>query len=81
MELKGTAASAGIGIGIVDVVEEPDLTYTSTTVEYSVSSTSILATRKQLSLWTREEAQALADKVMELRTAHEVYEALQEAQK
>ena len=33
MELKGTAASAGIGIGRVTVVEEPDLSYTSRTVE------------------------------------------------
>ncbi|MDO4399853.1 MAG: phosphoenolpyruvate--protein phosphotransferase, partial [Coriobacteriia bacterium] len=33
MELKGTAASPGIGIGRVTVVEEPDLTYTSRTVE------------------------------------------------
>ena len=47
--------------------------------EYSVSATSVLATRKAISLWTKEEACALADKVMQLKTASDVYEALQEA--
>ena len=49
--------------------------------EYSVSATSVLATRKQLSLWTKAEAQELADKVMQLRTATEIHEALQAARK
>ena len=49
--------------------------------EYSVSATSVLATRKQLSLWTKAEAQELADKVMQLRTATEIHEALQQARK
>ena len=47
--------------------------------EYSVSATSILSTRKHISLWSKEEARALADKVMQLKTATEVYDALQEA--
>ena len=47
--------------------------------EYSVSATSVLATRKAISLWTKDDACALADKVMQLKTASEVYEALQEA--
>ena len=47
--------------------------------EYSVSATSVLATRKQISLWTKEDACALADKVMAMKTATEVYEALREA--
>ena len=47
--------------------------------EYSVSATSVLAARKTISLWTKDDACALADKVMELKTASEIYEALQEA--
>ena len=47
--------------------------------EYSVSATSVLSTRKHISLWTKEEACALADKVMQLKTATDVHEALQEA--
>ena len=47
--------------------------------EYSVSATSVLATRKTISLWTKDEACALADKVMQLKTASEIYETLQEA--
>ena len=49
--------------------------------EYSVSATSVLATRKTLSLWTKEEAQALADKVMQLKTATEIHDALMAAKK
>ena len=47
--------------------------------EYSVSATSVLATRKQVSLWTKEDADALADKVMQLNTAAAIYEVLKEA--
>ena len=47
--------------------------------EYSVSATSVLSTRKHISLWTKEEACALADEVMQLKTAAEVYDALQES--
>ena len=47
--------------------------------EYSVSATSVLATRKTISLWTKEDACALADKAMQLKTASEVYELLQES--
>ena len=47
--------------------------------EYSVSATSVLSTRKHISLWTKEEACALTDKIMEMKTASDVYEALQEA--
>ena len=46
--------------------------------EYSVSATSVLATRKQVSLWTKEDADALANKVMQLNTAAEIYEVLKE---
>lgn len=49
--------------------------------EYSVSATSVLATRKQLSLWTKAEADELAARVMRLATASEVLEALMAARK
>ena len=47
--------------------------------EYSVSATSVLKCRKTVSLWSKEEACALAEQVMALKTATEVYEALQAA--
>ena len=40
--------------------------------EFSVSATSILATRKGISLWTKEEADAVATKAMSLTTEAEV---------
>ena len=39
MVLNGTAASPGIGIGRIALVEEPDLTYTSRTVEDTAAET------------------------------------------
>ena len=49
--------------------------------EYSVSATSVLATRKQVSLWTKAEADELAEKVMQLKTAAEIHDALLAAKK
>ena len=49
--------------------------------EYSVSAPSVLKTRKTISEWTRAEADALAEKVMKLKTAEEVKEALANAAK
>lgn len=49
--------------------------------EFSVSATSVLATRKVMSEWTKEEAEALAAKVVEMKTADEIYECLKAAQK
>ncbi|MBQ6649700.1 MAG: phosphoenolpyruvate--protein phosphotransferase, partial [Atopobiaceae bacterium] len=49
--------------------------------EFSVSAPSILRTRKTISLWTLEEANALTEKVMGLKTANEVKAALQAAAK
>lgn len=40
--------------------------------EFSVSATSILATRKTISLWTMEEAEAVAKKAMSMATEAEV---------
>lgn len=40
--------------------------------EYSVSPNSVLQTRKAISLWSKEEAVALADNVMRLKTEKEV---------
>ena len=45
--------------------------------EYSVSPTSVLAARRTISQWSVEEAKALADKVMALRTEKEVREMLE----
>ncbi|MCR5582300.1 MAG: phosphoenolpyruvate--protein phosphotransferase [Eggerthellaceae bacterium] len=47
--------------------------------EYSVSATSVLATRKNISLWSKEDACALAEKAMQLKTATEVYDLLRES--
>lgn len=44
--------------------------------EFSVSPTSILATRKVMSQWTMEEAKAVADKVLTFATEAEVVEYL-----
>ena len=47
--------------------------------EYSVTSSSVLACRREIFTWNRADACALADEVMGLRTADEVYEALRAA--
>ena len=49
--------------------------------EFSVSAPSIVRTRKIISEWTKEEADALTEKVMKLKTATEVKVMLQAAQK
>lgn len=49
--------------------------------EYSVSAPSVLKTRKTISEWTKAEADALAEKVMKLKTSEEVKEALADAAK
>ena len=45
--------------------------------EFSVSAPSVLRTRKIISEWTKDEADALAEKVMKLKTAGEVRECLE----
>lgn len=49
--------------------------------EYSVSAPSVLKTRKTISEWSKADADKLADKVMKLKTADEVKEALAAAAK
>lgn len=49
--------------------------------EFSVGAPSILRTRKTISTWTVEEAKDLAERVMKLKTAEEVKEALDAAYK
>jgi phosphotransferase system enzyme I (PtsI) len=44
--------------------------------EFSVSATSILETRKNISMWSKEEADQLAQKALELATESEVAELL-----
>lgn len=46
--------------------------------EFSVSATAILATRKVMSLWTMDEAKALAEEVMQLTTEAEIKALLEE---
>ena len=47
--------------------------------EFSVSAPSILRTRKIISQWTKAEADALAEKVLALKTKEEVKAALEAA--
>ncbi len=47
--------------------------------EFSVSAPSVLRTRKTISQWTKADADALEEKVMQLKTAEEVKAALEEA--
>ncbi len=49
--------------------------------EFSVSATSILATRRTISLWTQEEAEAVAEKAMSLVTEAELAEYLKSVAK
>ncbi len=49
--------------------------------EYSVSSASVLSTRKTISEWSKSEADALAEKVMKLETVEEVEQFLSESLK
>lgn len=47
--------------------------------EYSVNAASVLATRAAINEWSMADANALADRVMAMRTAAEIHEALKEA--
>lgn len=49
--------------------------------EFSVSATSVLATRKVISMWTQQEAQQVAQRTMQLETEREVEEYLRSVQK
>lgn len=49
--------------------------------EFSVSATSVLATRKVISMWTQQEAQQVAQRTMQLDTEKEVEEYLRSVQK
>ncbi|MDO5120183.1 MAG: phosphoenolpyruvate--protein phosphotransferase, partial [Coriobacteriales bacterium] len=49
--------------------------------EFSVSAPSILRARRIISQWTKEEADALIEKIMKLKTSNEVRAALQAAAK
>lgn len=49
--------------------------------EFSVSATSVLATRNTISKWSIKEAQELADKVQELTTEKEIVEFLMKCEK
>ncbi len=49
--------------------------------EFSVSAPSILRVRRIISQWTKEEADALVEKIMKLKTSNEVRAALHAAAK
>lgn len=49
--------------------------------EFSVSATSVLATRKVISMWSQQEAQQVAQRAMQLETEKEVEEYLRSVQK
>jgi phosphotransferase system enzyme I (PtsI) len=49
--------------------------------EFSVSAPSILRARRIISQWTKEEADALIEKIMKLKTSNEVRAAIQAAAK
>ncbi len=47
--------------------------------EYSVSASSILSARKIISQWSKKDADALAEKIMKLKTEKEITEELSKA--
>lgn len=49
--------------------------------EYSVSPTAVLATRKAISMWNKQEADALANKVMNLKTEAEAAALLKQSKR
>ena len=49
--------------------------------EFSVSPTSVLKTRREISLWSCSEADAVAEKALSLETAEEVEEYLKSVRK
>ena len=49
--------------------------------EFSVSPTSVLRTRREISVWSTEEADAVAEKALSFETAEEVEEYLKSIRK
>ncbi|MBR3317331.1 MAG: phosphoenolpyruvate--protein phosphotransferase [Atopobiaceae bacterium] len=79
----GEGVKAGIMVGMcgeaaADPLMVPVLLSFGLT-EFSVSAPSILRTRRTVSRWTIEEADALVEKIMKLKTSAEVRAALQAA--
>ena len=79
------AKAAGIQVGMCgEAAADPALTPCLIAFgldEFSVSPEKVLATRKNLSLWSSEDAIAVADKVMSLGTAEEVKQYLDSMKK
>lgn len=80
-----TGKAAGITVGMCgEAAADPlliPLLVSFGLEEYSVSATSVLATRGILSKWSKKEADELAEKALSLSTEAEVAELLREAQK
>lgn len=79
------AGKAGITVGMCgEAAADPALTPCLIAFgldEFSVSAEKVLATRKNISLWSSEDAIAVADKVMSLGTAEEVKQYLDSVKK
>ena len=79
------AGKAGITVGMCgEAAADPALTPCLIAFgldEFSVNPEKVLATRKNLSLWSSEDAIAVADKVMSLGTAEEVKQYLDSMKK
>lgn len=80
-----TANAAGIMVGMCgEAAADPlliPLLISFGLAEYSVSATSILATRATIAAWTKEEADALAKQALSLATEEEVARLLKQAAK
>jgi phosphotransferase system enzyme I (PtsI) len=78
----GAANAAGIMVGMCgEAAADPLLTPLLISFglnEYSVSATSVLATRASIAKWSKAEADAVAEKVLEMATEREVCEFLKE---
>ena len=81
----GAANEAGIMVGMCgEAAADPLLTPLLVSFglnEYSVSATSILATRATISKWSKAEADQVADKALSMATEAEVAQYLKESRK
>ena len=81
----GAAVDAGIPIGMCgEAAADPmliPLLLSFGLEEFSVSPTSVLRTRREISVWSTEEADAVAEKALSFETAEEVEEYLKSIRK
>ena len=81
----GAAVDAGIPVGMCgEAAADPmliPLLLSFGLEEFSVSPTSVLRTRREISVWSTEEADAVAEKALAFETAEEVEEYLKSIKK